>query len=131
MIGIDTNVLIRAFARDEPRQGASATRLIDGAEAATIFINVIVLVEFAWTLRRAYKRDNAWIRQAVTQIVRHPAFVIQHRDSVLEAISKSNAVIDGFADRLIGALNRDAGCATTMTFDREAARHRDFRELPS
>ena len=32
-------------------------------------------------------------------------------------------------DRLIGALNRGAGCATTWTFDKAAARDRDFREL--
>ncbi|HET6522482.1 MAG TPA: hypothetical protein VFG47_22055 [Geminicoccaceae bacterium] len=34
-----------------------------------------------------------------------------------------------FADPLIGATNRAAGCERTVTFDREAARLDDFEAL--
>ncbi len=131
MIGLDTNILVRVFTGDDQRQAVTATKLLDEGGEATLYVNVIVLVEFAWTLQRAYKWENDWIRQALNQIVRHPALVIQHRDSVLEAISKSNTIQHNFADRLIGALNQAAGCETTLTFDRQAARDRDFRELLS
>jgi len=117
MIGVDTNVLVRIFASDDAPQAASAIRLIDESKPERIFVNVVVLAEFAWTMRRAYKWEDDWIRHALNRIVRHPALTIQHRASVLEAITDSNTSIHLFADRLIAALNLDAGCETTLTFD--------------
>ena len=129
MIGLDTNVLVRIFARDDAQQAARAIRVIDEGNPGQIFVNVVVLAEFAWTMRRAYKWDDDWIRHALTRIVRHPALTIQHRASVLEAITDSNTAIHLFADRLIAALNLDAGYETTLTFDREAAESPGFRLL--
>lgn len=34
-----------------------------------------------------------------------------------------------FADALVGALGKWAGCETTLTFDRKAARMKDFRQV--
>jgi predicted nucleic-acid-binding protein len=129
MIGVDTNVLVRIFASDDAQQAASAIRVIDESEPHQIFVNADVLAEFAWTMRRAYKWEDDWIRHALTRIVRHPALTIQHRASVLEAITDSNTSIHLFADRLIAALNLDAGCGTTLTFDQEAASSPGFRLL--
>ena len=131
MIGVDTNILVRIFANDDPRQAARAARLIDESEPDQIFVNVVVLAEFAWTMRRAYRWDDEWIRQALNRIVHHPALRIQHRPSVLEAIANVNIGIHQFADRLIAALNLEAGCETTMTFDKDAADSNGFRELLS
>ena len=83
MIGVDTNVLVRIFARDDAQQAARAIRVIDEGNPGQIFVNVVVRAEFAWTMRRAYKWDDDWIRHALTRIVRHPALTIQHRASVL------------------------------------------------
>ena len=129
MIGLDTNILVRAFAADDQSQTESAVRLLDAGERRSLYVNAVVLVEFAWTMRRAYKWEDEWVRSALNQIVDHPAIVIQHRDCVLEAISHSSEFSGGFADRLIGALNREAGCETTLTFDKDAARAGAFREL--
>ncbi len=129
MIGVDTNVLVRIFANDDTRQAASAARLIDGSGPEQIFVNVVVLAEFAWTMRSAYKWDDDWIRQALNRIACHPALHIQHRASVLEAITDSNTAVHQFADRLIATLNLDAGCETTLTFDKEAAKSQGFRLL--
>ena len=82
MIGVDTNVLVRIFASDDAQQAASAIRVIDESKPGQIFVNVVVLAEFAWTMRRAYKWEDDWIRHALTRIVRHPALSIQHRASV-------------------------------------------------
>jgi predicted nucleic-acid-binding protein len=129
MIGVDTNVLVRIFANDDAQQAASAIRVIDESEPDQIFVNVVVLAEFAWTMRRAYKWQDDWIRHVLNRIVRHPALSIQHRASVLEAITDSNTSIHLFAGRLIAALNLDAGCETTLTFDQEAAAATGFRLL--
>ena len=56
MIGIDTNVLLRIFLRDDQAQLDQARRII--AEAvihAPVLINPIVLSEFAWTLSKGIK----------------------------------------------------------------------------
>lgn len=73
MIGVDTNVLVRIFASDDAQQAASAVRVIDESGPDQIFVNVVVLAEFAWTMRRAYKWEDDWIRHALNRIVRHPA----------------------------------------------------------
>jgi predicted nucleic-acid-binding protein len=129
MIGVDTSILVRIFAADDGRQAASAIRLIDDSALGRIFVNVVVLAEFAWTMRRAYKWEDDWIRQALNRIVEHPSLTIQHRDSVLEAITDSNTSLHILADRLIAALNLEAGCEATLTFDEEAARSHGFRGL--
>jgi predicted nucleic-acid-binding protein len=130
MRGLDTNILVRVFAADDPLQSARASQLLDEGDAGAFFVNVAVLVEFAWTMRRVFKWDESWVRIALNHVVRHPALVIQHRDCVLEAIALTNRAANGFADCLIGALNREAGCETTLTFDRDAAKDRDFQLLP-
>jgi predicted nucleic-acid-binding protein len=131
MIGIDTNIIVRAFAADDRAQSERAAQLLDSSEPDALYVNVVVLVEFAWTMRRVFKWDDDWVRVALNRIVRHPALVIQHRDSVLEAITKSDQTAHNFADALIGVLNREAGCETTWTFDKDAAKERDFRLLPT
>ena len=116
-------------AGDDARQAQAASKLLDRSASGQVFVNIIVLVEFAWTMHRAYKWDEDWIRQALNMIVRHPALVIQHRGAVLEAISDSNTAISSFADRLIAALNLGEGCDTTLTFDKDAAGSAGFSEL--
>ena len=131
MIGIDTNQLVRIFASDNSAQAALAVRLLDGeCETGEAFVNLIVLVEFAWTMRRAYRWNEEWIRTAIRQIVEHPSLTIQHRDAVLEAIGQADGAAGTFADRLIGAVNVAAGCRTTLTFDADAAKGEAFSLMP-
>ena len=127
MIGLDTNILVRAFAADDPIQTELSTRLLDSSEPGALYVNVIVLVEFAWTMRRLFRWDEARLRVALERIAGHPALVIEKRACVLEAIAGSNSGAPNFADKLIGALNREDGCETTLTFDRDAAKDEDFR----
>ena len=52
MIGLDTNVLVRIFADDDTRQAAARARLVERSGPERIFVNVVVLAEFAWTMRQ-------------------------------------------------------------------------------
>ena len=47
MIGLDTNVLVRYMAQDDPKQSAVATRLIEKelSSAEPGFISLVVLAE--------------------------------------------------------------------------------------
>jgi predicted nucleic-acid-binding protein len=56
MIGLDTNVLVRCFAQDDPSQSAAATELIEQrlTEREPGFISVVVMAETVGVLERAY-----------------------------------------------------------------------------
>ena len=60
MIGLDTNILLRATLNDDPVQSGAAQRLLktlDENEGG--FVNVPVLMEFFWILRSRYKLPQA------------------------------------------------------------------------
>jgi predicted nucleic-acid-binding protein len=68
VIGLDTNVLVRYLAQDEPAQSAAATQLLEGFMShAPGFISTVTLVETVSVLARAYgtpRPDIATIMKA-------------------------------------------------------------------
>jgi predicted nucleic acid-binding protein len=56
MIGLDTNVLVRYMAQDDPIQSKLATDLIERrlADRDPGFISIVAMTETAWVLERAY-----------------------------------------------------------------------------
>jgi predicted nucleic-acid-binding protein len=128
MIGIDTNILLRLFETDEdPRQTAAARRVVE--EQAPIFINPVVLVEFAWTLRRTFKLDRAGIHERLARIVDSPEFSVAFTQQTRRAIELFGAGPADFPDYFVGELNRAFGCEATLTFDKAAAKSHAFRHL--
>jgi predicted nucleic-acid-binding protein len=56
VIGLDTNVVIRYLAQDEPDQAAAATGVIERlTEDDPGFLSVVTVVEVHRVLRRAYR----------------------------------------------------------------------------
>jgi predicted nucleic-acid-binding protein len=71
VIGLDTNVLVRYFAQDEPDQAAIATRLIEGfTPEAPGFISTVTLVETVWVLSGAYKMPKPEITAVIEGLLR-------------------------------------------------------------
>jgi predicted nucleic-acid-binding protein len=56
MIGLDTNILVRYLAQDDPVQSPKATELIERqlTEENPGFVSVVAMVETVWVLDRAY-----------------------------------------------------------------------------
>lgn len=131
MIGLDTNILVRLFARDDARQFAAAARLVDEAPRRSLTVGLIVVVELVWTLQRAYGFDKMQIEIALQRLTEHPNLLLPHLDFVREAIHRSREAGADIADCLIGLVNRQAACSTTMTFDVRAAKSDLFTLLPS
>ena len=52
MIGLDTNVLLRLFASDDPPHSSERVRIERRAADEPCFVNPVVLAEFAWTHTR-------------------------------------------------------------------------------
>lgn len=120
MIGLDTNVLLRVVLADDPDQTRRATALVERAAAAgeTLHIPDIVLCELAWVLRRSAGFDRADVAEAIVELLSFREFAVRDPAIVREA-AKAHARGDGdFADHLIAASARAAGCEAVATFDR-------------
>ncbi|MDJ1158980.1 type II toxin-antitoxin system VapC family toxin [Chelatococcus sp. SYSU_G07232] len=130
MIGLDTNVLLRALTNDDPARSPAAARLLAGLSAdAPGFVNVVVLIELAWSLQRRYKAGRADVIAAVEALLESPGYVIADRDAVIDGLEIMKAERLDFTDALIAALNRRAGCEGTFTFDETARRNRLYRPV--
>jgi predicted nucleic-acid-binding protein len=131
MIGLDTKVLIRHLTQDDPVQSPQATHLFERTltEEAPGFVNIVVIVETAWVLERAYALPSVEIAAAIERILQTAVLIVEHEADVFTAMIAVKENRASFADALIGALDATAGCAATVTLDRKAARLRDFQLL--
>jgi predicted nucleic-acid-binding protein len=124
MIGIDTNVLVRYLAQDDPAQSARATRLIESelSERQPGFIGVIVLVETCWVLKRLYGATVSELRDTVRDLLDARQLVVEQREAVARALVRLGEVSGDLADALILGTAEAAGCERIVTFDKAAAR---------
>lgn len=132
MIGIDTNVLLRATLDDDPTRSPAAKGLIEAAKAAgdTIRIDRLVLAEALWTLTRRYRYTREQLVEVVEALLAAPELSVEDERAVADALAVFRDGRLDFADALIGALNRRAGCATTYTFDRGASGSPGYAPVP-
>lgn len=120
MIGLDTNVLLAWILSGQARPLPTAP---------AYRITHVVLAELIWVLDRSMGYSRA-AQILVIEGVRNSADILIDRPAVVDAAlqdfrnGKAN-----FADNLIARDNNAAGCVTTMTLDRKAAREPGFTRL--
>ena len=109
MIGLDSNILVRYLAQDDPVQSRKAAKIIERqlSEKNPGFISIVTIVETVWVLERAYGFE---------------VFVIESEAEVFTATAAVKAGKGSFVDVVIAALGLRAGCSHTLTFDQKAAR---------
>ena len=130
LIGIDTNVLLRFVLRDDPIQSQQAKELFAAfAPRDQGYLSLIVLCEFAWTLGRFYRYGRAEIAETLEQILRMTALEVEHPALAQRALDRFRASRADFGDCCIGVLAETAGCAYTVTFDRDASKLPGMRLL--
>lgn len=123
MIGIDTNVLVRYLAQDEPKQTAAATRLFESLTAATpAFVSQIVLAETVWVLQSRYAADLERIGQVVETLLRTDVVQVERADIVWRALRRFRRDQGDFPDALVAELALSAGCERVYSFDRGAVK---------
>ncbi|MDE0148546.1 MAG: type II toxin-antitoxin system VapC family toxin [Rhodospirillaceae bacterium] len=128
--GLDTNVLLRLVVADEPEQTRAAeTAVRRAADTGTpLMLNLVVLCEFAWVLRRSYGYSRAEIADCIETIGNSPAVIFQ--DPVLVAEATQWLRMGGdFADAIVTGLNRSLGADTTLTFERTALKLDGFEAV--
>jgi predicted nucleic-acid-binding protein len=115
MRAVDTNVLLRLIARDDPRQAAAATAFI-GAGA---WVSLLALVETVWVLASVYERTPAQIAAVVEHLLDHDTLSVQEPDVVRAALSQfRDEPRLGFSDCVMLEVARKAGHTPLGTFDR-------------
>ena len=130
MIGIDTNILIRwlLLDSDSPDQTNRAADLIaSGSEP--MLVSIPVVAECVWLARGIFRQNKAEIIGLVEKILAAPGLVIAERMAVAAALESWRKGKADFTDHLIAALNIAADCATTLTFDKTAAKGPHFTLL--
>lgn len=128
MIGLDTNILVRYLAQDDPAQSRKATALIEGqlSDENPGFISIVTMVETVWVLDRSYRLSAEAIAGTVERILQSDCLVIECEQEVFTAMVALKEGRGSFADALIGILGARAGCSHTLTFDKRASRLAGF-----
>lgn len=124
MMGLDTSILVRYLAQDDPAQSRLATEVIEHrlTEDNPGFISIVAMVETVWVLDRAYGLAEREIAAAVERMLQADVLVIENEQEVFTAMIAMKEGRGAFADALIAALGATAGCSRTLTFDRAALR---------
>lgn len=123
MIGLDTNVLVRYIAQDDPAQSPQATRLIESLTAAEPgYVSVVAVVELVWVLLGCYASTRDEVCTVLETLLQTREIVVERADTVWKALRKYKEGKADFADCLIERSADAAGCAYTVSFDRAAIR---------
>ena len=119
MRAVDTNVLVRILARDDPKQ----LRAADAFVAEGAWVSLLALAETMWVLTTVYGRDAAEIGASVEQLLNHKDLILQDRDVVAAALGtfRSRPAL-GFTDGLLLEVARKAGHLPLGTFDRNLSK---------
>ena len=130
MTGLDSNVLLRWIIDDPtaPEQAAIVRERL-ASETGPLFVNSVVLAETVWVLRRRAKLGAEQVANVVDGLINAPTVRLQQPDAVADALASFLEEPGGFADHLIGEINRHAGCKTTLTFDKAASKSPLFEAI--
>jgi len=131
MTGLDTNVLVRYFAQDDPVQSTKATAIIEHrfSEQHPGFVSLVTMMETVCVLGGAYALSNQEVATVVERMLQSDTLVVQNEQEVFTAAMTLKAGLGSFADALIGALGERAGCPSTLTFDKKVGGLHGFELL--
>jgi len=128
MTGLDTNIFVRLFAKDNAAQLKKAKKFI--TENCTPqnpgHVSIIVLVELLWVLRRIHQYDRQQISQVIQALLTSKDLQLAAEAQVLASLEIYECSKLDFPDILIGEINKANGCTTTKTFDKKAAKLDSF-----
>ncbi len=131
MIGLDTNVLVRYLAQDDPAQSRAAGRLIEreltAAEPGLIL--TVVLAETLWVLGDIYGATESEKIDCAEQLLTTRQFVVQNKAAVQRAVQAAPHASCGLVDCLIAEIAADEGCTRVATFNKKAAKYPGYALL--
>lgn len=131
MTGLDTNILTRYLAQDDPIQSLRATRLIERELSARNpgLISVVVLLELLWVLESVYALGEAARISVVERLLAAKELRLEAPQLVRKALLIKSTASAGLADILIGLIYQAQGAHETATFDKRASKLPGWRLL--
>ncbi len=131
MKGVDTNLLVRLIAQDDMEQAGIAERYMAAhcAPDRPCFVNRVVLCELVWVLECAYSQPVDTVAAVLERLLRTADLAVEDAADAWPALRAYRTMGVDFADAFIGRTNAEAGCESTATFDRRAARLPEFELL--
>lgn len=123
MIGLDTNILLRYLAQDDPVQSPRATAILAQlTEAEPGFVSLVTILEVYWVLKSVYRRSRQDLANDIEKLLSADILELQNEQEVYNGVIALRAGTGSFEDALVGALGTWRGCSATLTFDQDAAR---------
>lgn len=132
MIGLDTNVLLRYFTRDDAAQHRRAAKLIERecTPDAPGRIALVTLCELVWVLSGGYGYARRDVARLLQGILTASDLEVEQAPLAWDAWRLYQAGKADYADYLIGLTHRKAGAASTYSFDRKAVAEKVFSPVP-
>ncbi|HLA75618.1 MAG TPA: type II toxin-antitoxin system VapC family toxin [Gammaproteobacteria bacterium] len=130
MIAVDTNVLVRVLVDDAEQRAQTAAARKKMRAAKQIFVPQIVQVECVWVFETAYRMHKDAVIGILSHLCNNSAFVLQHPETFMTALQWFQQNNANFADCLILAESRGAGCEL-FTFDKRLGKQHGARLLTS
>ena len=123
MIGLDTNILVRFVAQDDPVNSPRANAIMKSLSVEEPgWIAITAIAEFAWVMRRKFGIARADVYSLLNLFLTRPDLVIEQSALVHRAASLFLSGTSEFTDYLVACSGHAAGCRHTLTFDRKAAK---------
>jgi len=133
MVALDTNVIVRYIAQDDPSQSEAATRIFEEviSEENHGFITSIAMCETIWVLARAYGQPREKLAQVIEALLKADNLELEHRDLVWSARDDFLRGKADFSDYLLARIGKARGASTTLSFDGNALKSKDLFSRPS
>ena len=116
MIALDTNVIVRLVAADDPGQLKAAQATFESGE---LWVCKTVFLETEWVLRYSYELSRPAIQAVFRKLLGYPRLQVEDRSAVLQALAHYDQGLD-FGDALHLASSGDAD--RFATFDQPLAK---------
>ncbi len=123
MRALDTNVLVRYFAQDDPRQSALATRLLEEelSVADRGYVSLVALLETVWVMESRYQASTELVGDILNDLLNTATLEVQEAPAVRAALAHFRKGGVDLHDCFIVALAAGRN-ARVVTFDAKAAK---------
>lgn len=129
LIGIDTNIILRAVLGDDEHQSPVAAALFRSLTPERRgFITQVALAEVFWVLSRLEDLPRERVLETIRRLVETDTLEFDDGETVARALIFAEGGAD-FADALIEGTMKYFGTTETVTFDRGAAEKLGWRLL--
>jgi predicted nucleic-acid-binding protein len=130
MKGLDTNILVRFYAQDDPQQCRRIDEFLQTLSPESPgFVSLASLIELVWVLRSQYRLKRPEMIKIVEQLLDSPDLMVENQTVVTLALRRYSQFKTDFADCLIERSGAVAGCDETVTFDANASSFAGMRLL--